>query len=126
MPKYPIAISCNPLETHFEYRIAAHLARVSEDFILQCEREELVTSRVMLHGVKGLCSADVNKLKLIRYLHEDMGLALEAIDFVLRYRQQIKLMKSQIHEMKQRLYQKEQEHQAEILALCRRLEKLDR
>jgi hypothetical protein len=31
----------------------------------------LVTSRVMLHGKKGLCFADVCKLKRIRHLHED-------------------------------------------------------
>ncbi len=61
-----------------------NVGMVSEAFIHQCEREELVTSRVMLHGKKGLCFADVCKLKRIRHLHEDMGLDLEAVDFVLR------------------------------------------
>ncbi|MBE0574848.1 MAG: hypothetical protein IH613_03030 [Desulfuromonadales bacterium] len=122
MNKYPIAIFFNPPEICFEYGIVARLVRVSVEFIQQCEREELITSRIMLHGAKGLCSADINKLKLIRYLHEDMGLALEAVDFVLRYRDQIKTMKRQIVEMEQRLRQKEQQHQTEILALYRRLE----
>ena len=50
-----------------------------------------------------------------------MGLALEAIDFVLRYRERVKTMERQLEEMKQRLRQKDQEHQAEVLDLCRRL-----
>ena len=108
-------------ESLYEYRIVARMTRVSEEFIRQCEHEELVTAHTMLHGAKGLSAADVSKLKLIRYLHEDMGLALEAIDFVLRYRERVKTMERQLDEMEQKLRQKEQEHQAEILKLCRRL-----
>jgi len=79
----------------------------------------------MLHGVKGLCYDDVNRLKMIRFLHEDMGLDLGAVDFVLRYRERLKMMKRQIDEMESRLQQKEMEHQAEILALCRHLQQSD-
>jgi len=121
MNKYPIALVCNDPEAHYEYRIVAHMTRLSEEFILQCEHEELVTSHITLHGTKGLSAADVRKLKLIRYLHEDMGLSLDAIDFVLRYRERVKTMERQLNEMEQRLRQKEQEHQAEVLKLCRRL-----
>ena len=121
MKKYPIALFCNDPEAHYEYRIVARMTRVSEEFILQCEHEELVTAHTMLHGAKGLSTADVRKLKLIRYLHEDMGLALEAIDLVLRYRERIKTMERQLEEMEQRLRQKEQEHQAEVLKLCRQM-----
>lgn len=123
--KYPLTISRNPPVTHFEYNTVAHLARVSKEFILLCEREELIKGRIMLHGVKGLCYEDINKLKLIRYLHEDMGLDLGAVDFVLRYRERIKMMKRQIDEMERRLRRQEQEHQAEILALCRHLQQRD-
>ncbi len=121
MKKYPIALVCNDPEAHFEYRIVARMTRLSEEFILQCEHEELVTSHTMLHGAKGLSAADVSKLKLIRYLYEDMGLALEAIDFVLRYRERVKTMERQLNEMEQQLHQKEQEHQSEVLKLCRQL-----
>lgn len=124
MKKYPISTFCNDPEVHFEYRIVARMARVSEEFILQCERENLVSSRIMLHGMKGFCSADVCKLKLIRHLHEDMGLDLEAVDFVLRYRQRIKSIKHQLDEMEQRMRQREQEQEAEILTLRRRLAQL--
>jgi len=121
MNKYPIAIYSNHPEVHFEHRTAARLARVSEEFIHHCEREELVTSRIMLHGRKGLCFADVCKLKRIRHLHEDMGLDLEAVDFVLRYWNRIRTMQQRLDEMKQHMRQKEQEHLTEVLALRRRL-----
>lgn len=121
MKKYPIAHACNDPEAHYDYRIVARMTRVSEEFILQCEQEELVTSQTMLHGAKGLRAADVRKLKLIRYLHKDMGLSLEAIDLVLRYRERVKTMERQLDEMEQRLHQKELEHQTEVLKLCRRL-----
>jgi DNA-binding transcriptional MerR regulator len=121
MKKYPIALFCNDPEAHYEYRIVARMTRVSEEFILQCEHEELVTSYTMLHGAKGLRASDVRKLKLIRYLYENMGLSLEAIDLVLRYRERVKTMERQLNEMEQRFHQKEQEHQTEVLKLCRRL-----
>ena len=121
MNKYPIAIYSDHPEVHFEHRTAARLVRVSEEFILHCEREELIASRIMLHGKKGLCFADVCKLKRIRHLHEDMGLDLEAVDFVLRYRNRIQTIQRRLDEMEQRMRQKEQEHLNEVLALRRRL-----
>ncbi len=124
MKKYPIAIFSNNPEAHFEYRIVARMARVSEEFILQCEHEELVTAHSMLHGEKGLTPEDVSKLKLIRHLHQDLGLSLDAVDFVLRYREQVQALERQLNELKQQLRQKDQDHQAEILELCRRLAQL--
>lgn len=124
MKKYPIALFYNDPEAHYEYRIVARLTRVSEEFIRRCEHEELVTAHKMLHGAKGLSTADVGKLKLIRYLHEDMGLDLEAIDLVLRYRERVKTIERQLEEMEQRLRREEQEHQAEVLKLCRRITQL--
>jgi hypothetical protein len=124
MNKYPIAIYSDHPEIHFEHRTAARLARVSEEFILHCERENLVASRIMLHGKKGLCFADVCKLKRIRHLHQDMGLDLETVDFVLRYRNRIKKMQRRLSEMEQRMRRKEQEYLTDILALHRRLAQL--
>ena len=124
MKEYPIAIYFNDPEVHFDYRFVARVARVSEEFILQCEREELIIAHTMLHGKKGLKPEDISKLKLIRYLHQDMGLALDAVDFVLRYRERVKTMERRLHVMEQELRQKEQDHQAEVLGLCRRLSQL--
>ena len=121
MKKYPLVIYCDHAEPQFELGTAAKLARVSEDFIYRCDREGLVEARVMLHGKKGLCFVDVRKLKLLRHLHDDMGLELEAVDLVLRYRNRIRAMQRRLDEVQQRLRQKEQEHHIEILALRRRL-----
>jgi hypothetical protein len=127
MKHYPLAIYTDHPQVHFEHRTAARLARVAEAFIQKCELAALVKSRLMLHGRKGLCFVDVYKLKRIRHLHEDMGLDLEAVDFVLRYRNRIKMMQHRLNEIEKRLCQKEQEHQTEILAFRRRLaQKTDR
>lgn len=121
MTKYPIALFCDHPEIHFECRIVAQLARVSEAFILRCEREALIETRPMLHGRRGVCCADVKKLKLIRHLHEDMGLDLEAVDFVLRYREKIKSIQRRLDQMERRMRRKEQAHQRELQGLRRRL-----
>jgi hypothetical protein len=121
MDRYPLAICCDHAEVRFEIRTAARLARVSEDFIYQCDREGLVKARVMLHGKQGLCFADVCKLKLVRHLHDDMGLDLEAVDVVLRYRGRIRMMQRRLDDAEQQLRQKEREHHIEILALRQRL-----
>jgi hypothetical protein len=120
MNHYPLAIYCDHPEVHFEIRTAARLARVSEAFIRRCEREELVTTRIMLHGREGICAADVRKLKLVRHLHEDMGLDLEAVDLVLQYRNQINFLQRRLEELEQFMSQKEQEHLSRIATLRRR------
>ena len=121
MDRYPLSICCDHAEVHFEIRTAARLARVSEDFIYRCDREGLVKARAMLHGKQGLCIADVSKLKLVRHLHDDMGLDLETVDVVLRYRSRIRMMQRRLDEAEQRLRQKERKHHIEILALRRQL-----
>lgn len=124
MNKYSLTIHCNQTDVHFEYRTAARMARVSEDFICRCEQVELVMPRVMHHGKKGLCADDVCRLKMIRHLHEDLGLDLEAADFILRYRQRIRQLRRRLEDMERQLIQKEQEHLSEIMALERRLAKV--
>ena len=71
----------------------------------------------MLHGKKGLCFADVFKLKLVRHLHEDMGLDLEAVDLVLQYRNQINILQHRLEELEQFMRQNEQEHLSHIATL---------
>lgn len=124
MNKYQLVTYSDPPEIHFEYTTAAFLAGVSTEFIRRCEREELISCRFMIFGKKGLCVADVQKLKLIRHLHEDMGLDLDAVDFLLRYRNRIKAMQRRLDEMKQYMRDKELQYETEIFALRRRLAEL--
>lgn len=121
MKNYPLVIYSDHADVHFEYCIAARLANVSEKFIRQCEREALIESRTMLHGHRGLCFADVRKLKIIRHLHEDMGLDLEAVDFVLRYRKRICAIQRRLDDMESRMHRQAQAHRVEIRLLRRQL-----
>ena len=90
---------------------------VSVSFVLQCEHAELITCQMMLHGRRGLCFTEVQKLKLIRHFHEDMGVPLDALDFLLLYRERIKVMQREIEEMKRYVQIKERMHRAEIISL---------
>lgn len=117
MDHYPVTIYLNPPGFHFEYETAALLASVSVHFINQCEHTELIASQMMMHGRRGLCFADVQKLKLIRHLHDDMGVPLDALGFLLLYRKRIKAMERELDEMKRYIRMKERMHQADILSL---------
>lgn len=120
MDTYPISIYSDPDGVYFEYKTAAQLASVSVSFVIQCEHAGLITCQIMLHGRRGVCCADIQKLKLIRHLHEDMGVPLDALDFLLLYRERIKAMQREIEEMKQYIRMQERLHKAEILSLYRR------
>ena len=113
MKKYEITIYSNQPEVHFECRAAAILANVSRRFVGQCEQADLITCSIMIHGKKGLCFADVQKLKLIRHFHKDLGLALDAVDFLLCYRNQIRRIQQMHQKRERKVRQKEQEHLAE-------------
>jgi len=120
MEDYPVTIYCNPVGFHFEYKVAAQIASVSVHFIHQCENADLITCQMMTHGRRGLCFNDVQKLKLIRHLHEDMGVPIDTLDFLLLYRQRIQEMAREIEEMKRYIRSQERLHRAEILSLHER------
>ena len=117
MEHYPVTIYFNPPGFQFNYETAAQLASVSVHFIHQCEHADLITCQMMMHGRRGLCFADVQKLKLIRHFHQDMGVPLGTLDFLLLYRNRIKAMAREIEEMKRYIRMIERIHKAEILSL---------
>lgn len=118
MVRFPLTPYCDHPEPQFELGTAVSLARVSIDFVNLCERQGLVTVRTLFHGKRGLCFSDVRKLKLVRHLHDDMGLELEAVELVLQYRNQIGSMQRRLVELEEEL----QAYRGEIMALRRRLE----
>lgn len=107
-------------DTLIEIEIVKKVVHVSEVFIQHCETEELIASQPMEKGKKGYRNTDVYKLKLIRHLHDDMGLDWEAVDFVLRYRDCIKTLQSRLDEMEDRIRRRDREHQRELRDLRRR------
>ncbi len=124
MNKYQVVIYSDAPEVHFDYKTAAALANVSRQFLRLCECEELISYRKMIHGKKGLCFAEVQKLKLIRHLHEDMGFSLDAVDFLLRYRRRVMDLKHQLKEQKKQILDKERQYEAEIFELRRQIKRL--
>jgi DNA-binding transcriptional MerR regulator len=122
MVRFPLTLYCDHPEPQFELGTAVSLARVSIDFVHRCEREGLITVRTLFHGERGLCFSDVRKLKLVRHLHDDMGLELEAVDLILQYRNRISSMQRRLEKLEEALRQKEQAYQRKIMELQERLE----
>ena len=96
----------------------AKYARVTTEFIQECERENLIHVTV-LHGMVGYGHDTVRRLIRIRHLHRDLGLDLTAIDCILRMRRKIGHLQKQIHDMERRSLKREQELMAEIQWLRR-------
>ena len=69
---------------------AAYIASVSLDFLLVCEQEGLITPRSNLKGTIGYSMKDIQRLQIIRRLHEDLNLNLSAIDVILHLRGKIR------------------------------------
>ncbi|MBT8331369.1 MAG: chaperone modulator CbpM [Deltaproteobacteria bacterium] len=98
----------------------AKFARVTTDFIQECERENLVQV-TMMHGTIGYSHDTVRRVIRIRHLHRDLGLDLTAIDCILRMRRKIGHLQKQMHDMERRMLAQEQELTAEIQRLRKQL-----
>jgi DNA-binding transcriptional MerR regulator len=101
----------------------AKFARVTTEFIRECERENLIQVTVV-RGAIGYSHDTVRRLIRIRHLHRDLGLDLTAIDCILRMRRQIAHLHEQLNDMERRMVAREQELTAEIQRL-RKLLSLD-
>jgi len=98
----------------------AKYARVTTEFIRECERENLIQVTLM-HGTIGYGHDTVRRLIRIRHLHRDLGLDLTAIDCVLRMRRKIGNLQKQINDIERRMIEREQELTAEIQRLRKQL-----
>ena len=98
----------------------AKFARVTTEFIQECERENLIQV-TMMHGTIGYGHDTVRRLIRIRHLHRDLGLDLSAIDCILRMRRKIGNLQKQMNDMERRMIEREQELTAEIQSLRKQL-----
>ena len=115
----------NSMRSDFRQKIysrseIAKYARVTTEFIRECERENLIQVTVM-HGTSGYGPDTVRRLIRIRHLHRDLGLDLTAIDCILRMRRKIGNLQKQMNDMERRMIEREQELTAEIQRLRKRL-----
>jgi DNA-binding transcriptional MerR regulator len=120
MSEKRIGIFCHSSEIVYSLTETARIARVTTDFICECERENLVHA-TMAKGNKGYGHEAIRRLIRIRHLHQDLGLDLMAVDCILRMRKQIATLQQQLNEMEQHMLQREQELLQEIQNLQKRL-----
>jgi DNA-binding transcriptional MerR regulator len=98
----------------------ARYARVTTEFIQECERENLIQVSAV-RGTFGYSHDTVRRLIRIRHLHRDLGLDLTAIDCILRMRRRIGHLQKQMHDMERKMVAREQELIAEIQRLRKQL-----
>lgn len=108
-------------EPVFTHSVAAQLARVSLEFLQQCEQEGLIVARRMLGGISGFSRSDIRRLVRIRRLREDLGLEFEAVEIVLHLRQQVMDLLNEMDRIERNLLRREQELLNEIQELRRRV-----
>ncbi|MEJ2562333.1 MAG: chaperone modulator CbpM [Anaerolineales bacterium] len=105
----------------YSQETAARMAHVSIEFLVQCEREELVEPRRKSSHEMGFNRSDVSRLARIRRLHDDLDLEFPAIDIVLRMRRQMLDLLNQLDDMELAMAEREEELFAEIQALRQRV-----
>jgi DNA-binding transcriptional MerR regulator len=90
---------------------AAHIACISLDFLLVCEAEELIKPQYTVEGSPGYTLKDIERLQIIRRLHEDLRLDFPAIEVVLHLREQIEELAEQRSFFERRLMEQQIELQ---------------
>lgn len=106
MPGKTITIGALPKTSVYAISTAAELARVSVDFIIECESQEIIEPFI-IKGQKHLDINAVRQLIRVRHLHQDLGLELTAIDCILRMREKILFLQQKIHQMEKQLAERE-------------------
>jgi DNA-binding transcriptional MerR regulator len=108
-------------EALFTRTIAAQLARISLDFLLRLEEEQLIQPRDIRQGEAFYSADDISQIARIRRLHEELGLDLGAVEIVLHMRRQIMDLLQRMEAMERRLARREKELLEEVQDLRRRL-----
>ena len=88
---------------------AAYIACVSLDFLLVCEREGLITPRINTSGCKSYTMKEIQRLKIIRRIHEDLNLPFPAIEVILHLREQIQDLNTQRNAFEHKFEQQQAE-----------------
>lgn len=101
----------------FSRNVAAQLARITLEFLEQCEREALVQPGPMLGGGEGYTIQDIDEMVRIRRLKQDLGLDLEAIEVVLHMRRRMVEMLYEMNALEARMWAREQQLRAELRRL---------
>ncbi len=121
MKKFNLAIYSQYQEVIYTPASTSQLARVSLDFLRECEQEGLIRSQRMAHGEYGYRVTDIRQLARIRRLCENLALDLAAIDVILNMHQRASDLMEQLKNLDQQKINREQELLSEAQELRRRL-----
>jgi len=117
MTEYKLAIYSQCHEVFYSLSSASQLARVSVDFLKECEREGLVRPQMMAHGEHGYPFSEIRQLARIRRLCDTLALDLAAVEVILHLRQQVVDLIEQLSHIEQQINGREQDLLSEIQAL---------
>lgn len=109
-----IVVRTQEEQTLYIRSYAARLAGVSEEFLVACEQEGLITCQPRESGESAFNRKAIRRLSLIRRLHRDLDLDLDTIELVLHMRRQIIDLHSRLAELEQESRQNEQRLLAEL------------
>jgi DNA-binding transcriptional MerR regulator len=104
----------------FTRTVAAQLARVDLEFLERLEAEDILQPLELEGGERGYTPDDIGRLCRIRRLHETLGLDLPAVEVVLRLRERVAFLLTQMQDLESRFGRREQELLQELNDLRRR------
>lgn len=108
MPAEIVHYPKNEDTTYISFQ-AAYIACVSLDFLLVCEHEGLITPRINSSGLRSYTMKEIQRLKIIRRIHEDLNLSFPAIEVILHLREQIQELNTQRSLFERKLEQQQAE-----------------
>jgi DNA-binding transcriptional MerR regulator len=123
---YELLLRAEDDEPVYIRSLAARLARIPLDFLVLCEREGLVESKVMTGGGTGFTIHNIQQLTVIRRLHQELDLDIETIDLVLHMRRQIIDLQNRLRQAERQSRHREQKLLAELQDLRRVMEEREK
>lgn len=121
MPSNIVLRSQDDNQILFPRRTAARLARVSVSFWRTCEREGLVSASRMTGGGIGYRREDIERMAVIRRLHEHLELDLQTLEVVLHMRQQIIDLLDELEQVERQAQQRERVLLGQVQELRRQI-----
>ena len=92
----------------YEEHAAAYIACVSLDFLVSCRKQGLVPVGSPDQGPPAYTWTDIQLLVVIRRLHEDLRVELNAMDLILHLRHRLQAQSKRREELETRLLHQQQ------------------
>ena len=106
--------------TTYHAASAAYIACVCLDFLILCARRELISTQKTSPGSFGIRWSEIQRLAVIRRLHEDLHVDLDALEIILHLRQRLEKMLDQRRALEEKILRQ----QAEIDQYQKKLKRL--